>query len=70
MARTENLVAEYPVLSLSLVLVLGAVAYAAISLVMRGVVNPLETGLFAISFGVVYVGFAVYTGTVPCRYCR
>lgn len=63
-------VEQRPALSLSIVVVVAAAAYAAIAAVMRGTVDPVETALFAVVFGVSYVGFAVYTGTVPCRWCR
>lgn len=63
MEESENLLETRPVLSVLLIVLVGAVAYAAISFVMRGTVRPLEVGLFAVPFAAVYVAFARYSDT-------
>jgi hypothetical protein len=65
-----DVIEQRPVLSLSFTLVVAAVAYAAIAAVMRGRVDPIETGLFAVVFGVGYVGVTAYADSVPCLWCR
>jgi len=61
MDESDDVIAQRPVLALGLTVLVGGLAYAAISFVMRGTVQPLEVGLFAVAFAVVYVAFAVYS---------
>jgi hypothetical protein len=61
--NSENLLETRPALSVVLTVLVGAVAYAAITFVMRGTVRPLEVGLFAVPFAAVYVAFARYSET-------
>ena len=65
-----DVVEQRPALSLSVSLVVGAVTYAAIAAVLRGRVDPVETGLFAVVFGVGYVAVTAYADSLPCRWCR
>lgn len=64
MEESDDIIEQRPALALGIIVVVGALAYAAISLVMRSTVDPVETGLFAVAFGAVYVAFARYSETV------
>jgi hypothetical protein len=64
MDDSDDIIEQNPVLALSSIVVVGAAAYAVISFVMRQTVNPVEVGLFAVVFAVVYVGFAFYSDTI------
>jgi hypothetical protein len=64
MDESDDIIEENPVLALALIVVVGAVAYAVISVVMRQTVDPVEVGLFAVVFAVVYVVFAFYSETI------
>lgn len=61
MEESDDIIAEYPALALSIIVVVGATAYGSISLLIRGVVEPMETGLFAVVFAVVYLVFSKYS---------
>jgi hypothetical protein len=62
--NSDDIITTNPVVAVGAILVVGAIAYAAISLVMRNTVQPLEVGLFAVTFAVVYVIFAYYADTI------
>lgn len=64
MDESDDIIEQNPVLALLLIVVIGAGAYAGISLLMRGTVNPVEVGVFAVIFAVVYVVFAFYSETI------
>lgn len=64
MDESDGVIEERPLLALTIIVVVGAGAYAGISYVMRQTVDPVEVGLFAVVFGVVYVGFAFYSETI------
>jgi hypothetical protein len=64
MEDSDGIVEQNPLLALGIIVAAGAGAYAVISFVMRGVVNPLEVGVFAVIFAVVYVVFAFYSDTI------
>lgn len=64
MDDSDGLIERRPVLAVALIVVVGAGAYALISPVIRGVVNPVEIGIFGVIFAVVYVAFAVYSETI------
>lgn len=55
---SESIVEEYPALAGIIILLVAGVAWVGISVLMRGTVDPLETGIFAVVFAVVYFGFA------------
>jgi hypothetical protein len=55
--KEDNLVATYPVVGTTAVATLAVVAYVGIQLVLYRSVNPVETGVFALAFTLVYVGF-------------
>jgi hypothetical protein len=61
--ESDTLLEARPVLAAVTTVLVGAVAYAAISFVMRGTIRPLEVGLFAVPFAAVYVTFARYSDT-------
>lgn len=48
-----------PLVAGVVVLVVGALAWAGTSWVIRGTVEPLYTALFALGFGAVYLGFGL-----------
>ncbi len=64
MDESDDIIEQNPLLALAIIVVVGAGAYAAISFVMRQTVNPLEVGLFAVVFAIVYVVFAFYSETI------
>ncbi len=64
MDESDDIVEQNPALALGIIIVVGAVAYAVISFVMRQTVDPVEVGLFAIVFAVVYLVFAFYSDTI------
>ncbi|WP_302082003.1 hypothetical protein [Salinibaculum rarum] len=64
MEQSDDIIGQYPVLAPGLILGVAAAAYAVVSFVMRQTVDPLEVGLFAVVFAVVYVGFAVYADSI------
>lgn len=59
--ESVSVIEQRPVLAVAIIFVVGAVAYAGISLLVQGTVSPTETGLFAVVFSVVYVVFAYVT---------
>lgn len=61
MEESDDIIEQQPALALGIIVAVGALAYAAISAVMRNTVDPVETGLFAVAFGVVYIVFAFYS---------
>lgn len=61
MEESDDIIEANPVLSLVVIVAVGAVAYAAVSFVMRQTVEPVEVGIFAVVFAGVYVGFAFYS---------
>jgi hypothetical protein len=64
MDESDDIIEQNPILALLLIVVIGAGAYAGISFVMRQTVNPVEVGVFAVIFAVVYVVFAFYSDTI------
>jgi hypothetical protein len=60
MDDTANIVRHRPVLATVLVVLVGALAYAAVSQVIRETIDPLEVALFAVGFAAVYLFFALY----------
>lgn len=60
-SSSESVIEEKPAIAAVIVLAVAAVAWVGISLLMRNTVNPIETGLFAVVFVVVYFGFAYVT---------
>lgn len=69
MNKSDDLLDTRPALAVVLTVLVGIVAYAAISFVMRGTVRPLEVGLFAVPFAAVYVAFARYSDTIGNCLC-
>jgi hypothetical protein len=61
MDESDDVIEEHTALALGLIVAVGAGAYAAVSLLMRGRVDTVETGVFAVAFAVVYVTFAFYS---------
>lgn len=55
---SESVIEENPILAGVIIVAVAAVAWVGISVVMRGTVDPLETGIFAVAFGAVYLGFS------------
>lgn len=51
---------EYPIAGLALVVAVAALAYVLISAVFDGGVDPLNTVIFAVVFTVVYAGASLY----------
>lgn len=51
-----DVVRQYPLFAGVVTVIIGALAYAGISLLMRGSIDSLEVGLFALLFGVGYTG--------------
>lgn len=51
-----DVVRQYPLVAGAVSVLIGALAYAGISLLMCGSINPLEVGLFGLLFGVSYTG--------------
>ncbi len=70
MEESDDIIQQRPRLAVGVILVVGAGAYAAISLVVDGSVDTVETGLFAVVFAVVYVAFAIYAETIEARLGR
>lgn len=64
MQNSDDIITTNPVVAVGVILAVGAIAYAGVSLVMRNTVQPLEVGLFAVTFAVVYVVFAYYAETI------
>lgn len=53
---------QYTLPAIGLSVVVATVVYAAVSSVMRGTVDPVEVGMFAVFFGVFYVLYLKYVG--------
>jgi hypothetical protein len=51
-----DVVRQYPLFAGVITALIGALAYAGISVLMRGSVDSLEVGLFALLFGAGYTG--------------
>lgn len=51
-----DVVQQYPLFAGVVSVVIGGGTYACLSAVMYGRINPVEVGLFAVVFGVCYVG--------------
>jgi hypothetical protein len=64
MEESDDIIEQHPVMALGTIVVAGASAYAVISVVIRGVVNTLEVGVFAVIFAVVYITVAFYSDTI------
>ncbi|WP_340098386.1 hypothetical protein [Salinibaculum salinum] len=64
MGDCDDIIEQHLVLALSIIVAVGAAAYAVISFVMRQTVDPVEVGLFAVVFAVVYLVFAFYSDTI------
>lgn len=62
--QSDGVIQQRPVLALSIIVVVGAAAYAVVSLLLRQTVNPVEVGVFAAVFAAVYLAFARYSGTI------
>ncbi|MEF8785161.1 MAG: hypothetical protein V5A45_04450 [Haloarculaceae archaeon] len=60
----DDIIEQNPLLAVGIIVVVGAATYAVISFVMRQTVEPLEVGLFAVVFAVVYLAFSVYADTI------
>lgn len=60
----QDVVRQYPLLAFAVSVVVGAGAYAAISLMMRNTVDPVEVGLFAVVFAGVNVMFSRRAETI------
>ena len=58
---SDDIIQQRPVLAIAAIVVIATVAYAVISLVMNGSVDPIETVVFAVAFAVVYSVFAFYS---------
>jgi hypothetical protein len=52
----NDVMQTYPVFAGAVAILIGAVTYAVISVVLHGSVRTIETGLFAVVFGVGYTG--------------
>jgi hypothetical protein len=64
----DDIIERYPALAFATIVALGAVTYAGISVLTRGRVDAVETGLFAAIFGVIYVGVAAYSDAIEERF--
>lgn len=51
---------EYPIAGLGVVVAVAALAYVLISAVFEGSVNPINTAIFAVVFTGVYAGASLY----------
>lgn len=60
MDENADVLEEQPVAGLALAVLVAAVGYAAVSYVLDGAVDVLETAIFAVVLAVVYVAFAQY----------
>lgn len=61
MDESDNIIQQRPALAIAVIVGVATVAYAGISLVMNGGVDPVRTGIFAVTFAVVYTVFAFYS---------
>jgi hypothetical protein len=52
----QDVMQTYPVFAGAIAILVGALTYAVISIVLHGSVRTIETGLFAVVFGVGYTG--------------
>jgi hypothetical protein len=52
----NDVMQKYPVFAGAIAILIGALTYAVISVVLHGSVRTIETGLFAVVFGVGYTG--------------
>jgi len=52
----QDVMQNYPVFAGTIAILIGALAYAVISILLHGSVRTIETGLFAVVFGVGYTG--------------
>lgn len=68
MRCSDDIIERYPGAAFAAIVAVGAVTYAVISVLLRERVDPIETGLFAVIFGVVYIGVAAYSGTIEDRF--
>lgn len=64
MDDAETLVRQRPVLAAVVSVLVGALAYASISRLMRGTIDPLEVVLFAVGFAAVYLVFSLYAESI------
>lgn len=62
-----DVIAQYPLVAGVVAIVLGALAYAGVSLVMYGTLSTLEVSVFAVVFGVGYTGARYLRQTVDTR---
>lgn len=60
----QDVVEQYPLLALAVSVGVGTVVYAGISLVTRNAVNPVESVIFALIFGTLYVAVSRYVAPV------
>jgi hypothetical protein len=64
MDDSDDVIERRPVLALGLTVAVAAGAYAAVTVLMRGTVDPVETALFAVAFTAVYAVFAFYSEAI------
>lgn len=67
MDTCETVLERRPIVASAAVLAIALGVYAAISVAISGGVDPLETGLFAAAFTVVYVAVAGPTDRLRAR---
>ena len=60
----SDVVEQYPLLALAVSVGVGTVVYAALSLAIRNAFNPVETAVFALIFGILYVAVSRYVAPV------
>jgi hypothetical protein len=65
----DSLIWTRPILAATLAVVVAALAWMGTSLAFGNSVSPLETAIFALVFGGVYLGFNYYVGGGPCADC-
>lgn len=62
-----DVVREYPLLAGVVTVVIGALVYAALSVMFDGTVDRFEVGLFAVAFGVAYTAVNyIWRGRTAC----
>lgn len=61
----QDVMQTYPLFAGVATIVIGALTYAVISIALHGTVRPIETGLFAVVFGVGYTGVNYLRGADP-----
>jgi hypothetical protein len=66
--ESREVIEQRPVLAVLLATAVAAVAYAGVSVAMRGAVRPTAVVLFATVFAVVYVCFAAYAEPIAAAF--